>query len=134
MVCGCFFPCLCQKCIFQSFVTLNGCRLVWRSPMSGYGHRGSQLYFHIARYMLKRTYTWRCENTTASSCGYGGWNESEDTIELEGPGETVAGGGDSATSVGLISSSRLDFDAKKDDIFLCILTQNHHQCKQIIQN
>jgi hypothetical protein len=75
--------------------------------MSGYGHRGSQLYFHIARYMLKRTYTWRCENTTASPCGYGGWNESEDTIELEGPGETVAGGGDSATSVGLISSSRL---------------------------
>ena len=62
--------------------------------------------------------------------GYGGWNESEDTIEFEGPGETVASGGDSATSVGLTSSSRLDFDAKKDDIFLCILTQIHHQCKQ----
>jgi len=67
-------------------------------------------------------------------CCVGGWNESEDTIELEGPGETVAGEGDSATSVGLASSSRLDFDAKKDDIFLYILTQIHHQCKQMIQN
>jgi hypothetical protein len=53
---------------------------------------------------------------------------------FSGPGETVASRDDSATSVGLTSSSRLDFDAKKDDIFLCILTQIHHQCKQMIQN
>ena len=37
-------------------------------------HRGSQLHFHITRYLFLLTHTWWCENITASPCGCSCWS------------------------------------------------------------